>query len=85
MIKVINPEYKSYNIYKNPITDNGTKKSLKGFQFVYYNELGEIEVESEVSEEKAFSNKNLLKVIYNCGQFYNQTNLESIREKLKFK
>ena len=24
-----------YNIYKDPITDDGTKTSLKGFQFVY--------------------------------------------------
>lgn len=70
-----------YNIYKDPITDDGTKKSLKGFQFVYLKD-GEYEVEGEVSEEKAFSEDNILKVIYKDGQFYNQVTLDQVRERL---
>lgn len=82
-----NPSYpetvkKSYNIYKDPITDDGTKKSLKGFQFVYQDKDGEYITESEVSEKKAFSEENLLKTIYKDGKFYNQTTLEEIRERL---
>lgn len=75
-------ETTAYNIYKDPITDNGTKKSLKGFQFVHTNTDGEIQVESEVSEKKAFSEENMLKVIYSNGKFFNQTTLIKIRERL---
>jgi nicotinamide phosphoribosyltransferase len=72
-------EVNEYNIYKDPITDGGTKKSLKGFQFVYEQD-GEIKVEGEVSEKKYNSEENLLKTIYKNGQFFNQTTLEEIRE-----
>ena len=71
-----------YNIYKDPITDDGTKRSLKGFQFVYLDKDGEYQVEGEVSEEKAFSEDNILKTIYLDGKFYNQTTLTEIREKI---
>jgi nicotinamide phosphoribosyltransferase len=79
--EVLRPEFEtnSYNIYKDPITDGGTKRSLKGFQFVYEQD-GEIMVEGEVSEEKYNSEENLLKTIYRNGQFSNQTTLEEIRE-----
>jgi nicotinamide phosphoribosyltransferase len=73
---------KEFNIYKDPITDDGTKKSLKGFQFVYLDEEGEYQVEGEVSEEKAFSDENKLKSIYIDGKFLNQVTLTQIREKL---
>lgn len=72
----------AFNIYKDPVTDDGTKKSLKGFQFVYTDTDGEIKVESEVSEEKAFSDQNMLKCIYKDGIFYNQTSLTKIRENI---
>lgn len=75
----------AYDIYKDPVTDDGTKKSLRGFQFAFYDKEGEIQVESGVSEEKAFSEENLLKVIYADGVFYNQTTLEKIRERLNNK
>lgn len=71
-----------FNIYKDPITDDGTKKSLKGFQFVYVNNDGEIVTQGEVSEEKAFSDANLLKIIYKNGKFSNQTTLTEIRERI---
>lgn len=70
-----------FNIYKDPITDDGTKKSLKGFQFVHIKD-GEIVVTGEATEEVAFSDANLLKTIYKNGTFYNQTTLEQIRQKL---
>lgn len=73
---------KSYNIYKDPITDNGTKKSLKGFQFVFINEEDEVDAISEVSEEKYNSDVNLLKTMYKDGKFYNQTTLTEIRARV---
>jgi nicotinamide phosphoribosyltransferase len=73
---------KGYNIYKDPITDDGTKKSLKGFQFVYQDEKGEYQVEGEVSEFKAYSKENLLRTIYKDGKFYNQTTFKEIRERI---
>lgn len=75
-------ETKDYDIYKDPVTDDGTKKSLRGFQYVYYNKENQIEVESGVSMEKAFSSENLLRTIYKDGKFYNQTSLDKIRYKL---
>jgi nicotinamide phosphoribosyltransferase len=73
---------KGYNIYKDPITDDGTKKSLKGFQFVYKDENGEYRVESEVSEEKHNSVGNLLQPLYIDGVFYNQSTFKQIRERI---
>jgi nicotinamide phosphoribosyltransferase len=70
-------EREQYNIYKDPATDDGTKKSLKGFQFVH--QVGdEIVVTGEVTEEIAFSDANLLKTIYKDGKFFNQTTLDKI-------
>ena len=75
-------EYNSYSIYKDPITDDGTKKSLKGFQFVWKDENGEYHVESEVNEGKAYNGINILKTIYKDGEFFNLSSLTKIREKL---
>lgn len=71
-----------YPIYKDPITDDGTKKSLKGFQFVYKDEQGEYRVESDVTEEKYNSDDNELKTIYMNGEFFNQVTFKEIREKM---
>ncbi len=67
-----------YDIYKDPITDDGTKKSLRGFQFVYEKD-GEIHVESGVSEEKHNSSENLLQPIYIDGAFRGQVDFKTIR------
>ena len=82
---------KSYNIYKDPVTDDGTKKSLKGLLKVGYdfddaiskageNKQPEIVVKTECTPEE--ENQGLLQVIYEDGKFYNQTTLQQIREKL---
>lgn len=78
----------AYNIYKDPITDDGTKKSLKGLIQVFeqtYNEdsadeFTQIEVKTECTPEE--ENQGLLQVIYEDGKFYNQTTLNEIRERL---
>lgn len=72
----------NFTIYKDPVTDDGTKTSLKGFQLVTKTESGDIINESEVAEDIAFSDQNLLKTIYKNGKFYNQTTISNIREKV---
>lgn len=72
-----------FDIYKDPATGDGSKKSLKGFQFVYLSDKKEIKVVSQVTEEQAFSDANMLKIIYEDGKFYNQVTLNEIRAKLK--
>lgn len=80
-------EGKEYNIYKDPITDDGTKKSLKGLLQVYQtNKMDDrsgiinYDVMQECTHEE--ENQGLLQVIYQDGKFYNQTTLTQIREKI---
>ena len=71
----------SYNIYKDPVTDDGTKKSLKGLLNVMYHPKKSngwaiiCNQECTLDEER----KGLLQVIYQDGKFYNQTTLNKIR------
>ena len=71
---------KQYDIYKDPITDDGTKKSLKGFLQVYKDEQGEYRVKEQCIVEE--ENTGELQLIYEDGKFYNQTSLTEIRKKL---
>lgn len=84
---------KSYNIYKDPVTDDGTKKSLKGLLQVTNkcecSETAAIECGSKCKDIYVITectpeeeSRGLLQVIYNNGKFYNQTTLEEIRNKL---
>jgi nicotinamide phosphoribosyltransferase len=82
-----------YNIYKDPVTDNGTKKSLKGFCQVFnnrpdalpyeikYDGKDELEVNTECT--KMQEDAGLLLLIYEDGKFHNQVTLTEIRERLK--
>lgn len=86
-------EGKGYDIYKDPATDDGTKKSLRGFCQVFNNrpECGpnellfdgndNLEVKTECTKEE--ENQGLLQVIYEDGKFYNQTTLDEIRTRIK--
>lgn len=69
-----------YNIYKDPITDDGTKKSLKGLLCVSQDDNNEIVCLQECNAIQ--ESKGLLQVIYEDGKFYNQTTLTEIRNKL---
>lgn len=70
---------KSYNIYKDPVTDGGTKKSLKGLMQVKLVD-NEYVVNQECTWEQEEDSE--LKTIYENGKFYNQTTLTEIRNKL---
>ena len=76
---------KSYNIYKDPITDDGTKKSLKGLLCVIKSgpnsDVNQYIVKEECTPE--WEEKGLLQVIYEDGKFYNQTTLHEVKERLK--
>lgn len=68
-------------IFKDPITDDGVKKSAKGLLRVAKNEDGEITLFDQVNWYD--ESKGMLKTIYLNGQFENQTTLTEIRERLK--
>lgn len=70
---------KSYNIYKDPVTDDGVKRSLKGLLQVKLVD-NEYIVNQECSWEQEEDSE--LKTIYENGKFYNQTTLEEVRERL---
>ena len=77
--------YKSYNIYKDPVTDDGTKKSLKGLLAVHQSTAedmskGEYGVKQECTPDEEAG--GLLQVIYEDGKFYNFQTLEQIRKQL---
>jgi nicotinamide phosphoribosyltransferase len=65
-----------YDIYKDPITDDGTKKSLKGLIMV--DENHEVHTQCSWEEEET----GILHTIYEDGKFYNETTLTQIRGKI---
>jgi len=66
-----------YDIYKDPVTDDGTKKSLKGLIQVTEN----YEVKTQCTHEE--ESKGMLQVIYEDGKFLNETTLKQVRERIK--
>lgn len=70
----------SYAIYKDPITDDGTKKSLKGLQSVWKDPDGDYHVMSDCNWE--MEEKGELQVIFEDGKFFNQTTLTEIRKRV---
>lgn len=68
-------------IFKDPITDDGTKKSATGLLFVGKDISGNIRLFDKVSWET--ESKGQLKTLYRDGKFYMNTTLTQIKEKLK--
>jgi nicotinamide phosphoribosyltransferase len=80
------PKRVGYSIFKDPITDDGTKKSLKGLLAVTTESLEPdsdkqviVCLEECTPEEES---KGLLQTIYEDGKFYNQVTLEQVRQTL---
>jgi nicotinamide phosphoribosyltransferase len=65
-----------YDIYKDPVTDDGTKKSLKGL--ICVTEDHEILTQCTWEQES----QGILQTIYENGQFHNQITLTEVRERL---
>jgi len=69
-------------IFKDPITDDGTKKSATGLLYVGKGEKsGELKLFDKVTWETEA--KGQLQTIYKDGMFYNPTTLTEIRNRLK--
>jgi nicotinamide phosphoribosyltransferase len=68
-------------IFKDPITDDGTKKSATGLLCVEELPDGRIGLYDRVSWNT--ENTGLLQTIYKDGEFHNQTTLTEIRARLK--
>jgi nicotinamide phosphoribosyltransferase len=68
------------DIYKDPITDNGTKKSAKGLLKVDYDTNGDITLYDQVSWEE--ESTGLLQHIFIDGNFVKETTITDIRAKL---
>lgn len=75
------PKRIGIDIYKDPATDDGTKKSPRGLLQVYEEE-GEIYVKDQCTKEE--EEGGLLQVIFEDGKFYNLQTLTQIRERLLY-
>lgn len=65
------------NIYKNPKTDSGFKKSAKGLLMVYYDEFGTMRLKDNCTPEEEQS--GLLTTVFEDGTLMRQTSLQQIR------
>lgn len=78
----------AYDIFKDPVTDDGTKKSLKGLiaveEITHMDESGKLYTKYEVHTQCTVEEEQtgILRTIYENGKFYNQTSLTEIRNKL---
>jgi nicotinamide phosphoribosyltransferase len=70
---------KPVNIFKNPITDNGTKKSAKGLLRVEYQNGDYLLLDQQSIENETLG---ALQVIYLNGEFFNPTSLTEVRNAL---
>jgi nicotinamide phosphoribosyltransferase len=67
-------------IFKDPITDDGVKKSAKGLLRVAGDETHML-LEDQCTWEHETTGK--LQTIYKNGEFYNETTLTEVKEKIK--
>lgn len=69
-------------IFKNPKTDDGTKKSLKGRAIVFKNAVGDIVCVDDFTteEEKLSQHINLLETVFENGKLMREQSLSEIRD-----
>lgn len=70
-----------FEIFKDPVTDDGIKKSAKGLAMVQLQD-GKPTLVDQVTWEDINSEENLLKIRYKDGKFFNTTTLTEIKNKL---
>ena len=68
----------SRDIFKDPITDDGVKKSARGYLHLYKGECGNIKMKDQCTLEEESS--GLLEVVYVDGNFVKTTKISDIRE-----
>jgi nicotinamide phosphoribosyltransferase len=72
-----------HDIYKDPKTDDGLKKSARGKLAVVYDEGGELFLcQGEDADFAVFHGEDLLRTVFANGHLYNPTTLSEIRERL---
>ena len=67
-------------IFKDPITGDGSKKSAKGLLSVWYNDKDELYLLNSSTEDQ--ESRGELQVIFEDGKFSNEITLTQIRERL---
>jgi len=73
---------KLIEIFKDPVTDDGTKKSARGLTVVYKDNNGDYFLKDQATLAEVNSEENELKVRFRDGLFYNQTTLTEIRNRI---
>jgi nicotinamide phosphoribosyltransferase len=73
---------KLVEIFKNPITDGGMKKSAKGLTVVYKDSNGDYYLKDQATIAEMLNSTNELKVRFRDGVLHNQTTLTEIRERI---
>lgn len=71
-------------LFKNPVTDNGVKKSQRGRVYVYRNNLNNLVYRDELDmkSSKEFENSNLLRPLFEDGKLLRETSLQEIRNRI---
>ena len=67
-------------IFKDPITDSGTKKSAKGLLCVVEKEDGEFVLQDCVTKEA--EEGGALRLVFENGKFHNEDTIENVRARL---
>lgn len=70
----------SYELFKDPATDDGTKKSAKGLLRVDYDEDGNIALFDQQTQEQ--EEEGLLRTVYKDGELFNKQSFTEIRNRL---
>jgi nicotinamide phosphoribosyltransferase len=80
---VVNGEEKL--IFKDPKTDDGTKKSQRGLVAVVKSPIGNIHYEDglDLKTKNSMKSRDLLEVVFENGKIIKETSLAEIRERLK--
>jgi nicotinamide phosphoribosyltransferase len=73
--------FEGREIFKDPITDDGTKKSATGLLWVDKNTEGDYVLFDKVTWEG--EGMGLLQMIYKDGEFHNTTDLTTIRQRVQ--
>lgn len=73
---------KPVEIFKDPKTDSGTKKSAKGLTAVLKDESGQYYLKDQISKEEYKSNDNCLKTVFLNSNLMMDHNLSVIRDRI---
>lgn len=78
---------KEYLLYKDPVTDDGLKKSQRGLVIVYKDSDGNLNFKDGLNQEDydlgVLSNENLLEVIFEDGVAHNLQTLAEVRDNIR--